>query len=96
MEYPNLLPRFLKYVKVNVSYDKILNLAIISRNLTSYKIKQFEFPVEKFREDGTLEKTSQYIIKWNEKENIKLFTKAYDIYDKNRKNWFCFFIYHIL
>ena len=52
--------------------DKILDLAVISRNLTNYKIKQFEFPVEKFREDGTLEKTSQYIIKWNEKENIKL------------------------
>ena len=71
-KYPQLINILLKYVKVNVSYDKILDLAIISRNLTSYKIKQFEFPVEKFREDGTLEKTSQYIIKWNEKENIKL------------------------
>ncbi|WP_455538228.1 LCP family protein [Terrisporobacter sp.] len=70
--YPELIRILLKYVKVNISFDKILNLAIISRNLTNYEMKQFQFPVDEFREDGTLKRNSQYVIKWNKNENLKL------------------------
>ena len=71
-KYPKLISILLKYVKVNISYDKILELSIISRNLTSYKIKQLEFPVDNFREDGTLKNNCQYIIVWKKEENIRL------------------------
>ena len=71
-KYPKLISILLKYVKVNISYDKILELSIISKNLTSYKIKQLEFPVDNFREDGTLKNNSQYIIVWKKEENIRL------------------------
>ena len=70
-KYPELIGTLLKHVDVNVSTDKILDLAIISRKLTSYEIKQLEFPTENYREDGTLKSNSQYIIKWRKKESIK-------------------------
>lgn len=71
-KYSELIRIILKYVKVSVSPEKILDLAIISRYLTSYEIKQLEFPIDKFREDGRLKSNSQYVIKWNREENIKL------------------------
>ncbi len=71
-KYPELIKVLLKYVKVNISPDKILDLAIISRDLTDYKIKQLEFPINEYREDGRLESNSQYVIKWKKEENIKL------------------------
>lgn len=71
-KYSELIRIILKYVKVSVSPEKILDLAIISRHLTSYEIKQLEFPIDKFREDGRLKSNSQYVIKWNREENIKL------------------------
>lgn len=71
-KYPELVKILLKYVKVNISPDKILDLAIISRDLTNYKIKQLEFPVNEYRQDGRLKHNSQYIIKWKKEENIKL------------------------
>ena len=71
-KYSELIRIILKYVKVSVSPEKILDLAIISRHLTSYEIKQLEFPIDKFREDGRLKSNSQYVIKWNREANIKL------------------------
>ena len=71
-KYPQLIKVLLKYVKVNISPDKILDLAIISRDLTNYKIKQLEFPSNEHREDCILKRNSQYVIKWEKEENIKL------------------------
>lgn len=71
LKYPELIKILLKYVKVNISPDKILDLAIISRNLSDYKIKQLEFPLAEYREDGMLRHNSQYVIKWNKEENLK-------------------------
>lgn len=51
-KYPELIKILLKHVRVNISPDKILDLAIISRDLTNYKIKQLEFPINEYREDG--------------------------------------------
>ena len=72
LKYPELIKILLKHVKVNISPDKILNLAILSRDLTNYKVKQLEFPVNEYREDGRLNHNSQYVIKWEKEENIKL------------------------
>lgn len=71
-KYPYLIKILLRYVDVNISPNKILDLAIISSNLTNYKIKQLQFPVEKYRQDGRLKKNSQYVIKWNKSENLKI------------------------
>lgn len=71
-KYPELIKILLKHVRVNISPDKILDLAIISRDLTNYKIKQLEFPINEYREDGRLECNSQYVIKWRKEENLKL------------------------
>lgn len=71
-KYPQLIKILLKYVSVNISPDKILDLAIISRNLTNYQIKQLEFPVNEYREDGRLKHNSQYVIRWEKEKNIKL------------------------
>lgn len=71
-KYPELIKILLKHVKVNISPDKILDLAIISRDLTNYKIKQLEFPINEYREDGRLKRNSQYVIKWRKEENLKL------------------------
>lgn len=71
-KYPHLIKILLKYVDVNISPNKILDLAIISSNLTNYKIKQLQFPVEKYRQDGRLKKNSQYVIKWDKSENLKI------------------------
>lgn len=72
LKYPELIKILLKHVKVNISPDKILNLAILSRDLTNYKVKQLEFPVNEYREDGRLNHNSQYVIKWEKEENIEL------------------------
>lgn len=71
-KYPELIKILLKHVRVNISPDKILDLAIISRDSTNYKIKQLEFPINEYREDGRLECNSQYVIKWRKEENLKL------------------------
>lgn len=71
-KYPELIKILLKHVRVNISPDKILDLAIISRDLTNYKIKQLEFPINEYREDGILKCNSQYVIKWRKEENLKL------------------------
>lgn len=71
-KYPELIKILLKHVKVNISPDKILDLAMISRDLTNYKIKQLEFPINEYREDGRLKRNSQYVIKWRKEENLKL------------------------
>lgn len=70
-KYPELISTILKYVEVNISVEKIFNLAIISRNLKNYEMEQLEFPLENFREDGRLQVTDQYVIKWDKKENLK-------------------------
>lgn len=72
LKYPELVKILLKHVKVNISTEKILDLALISRSLTNYKIKQLEFPIDEYRYDGRLKRNSQYVIKWEKEENIKL------------------------
>ena len=71
-KYPELIKILLKHVNVNISPNKILDLAMTSRELTMYKIKQLEFPVNEYRKDGRLEENSQYVLKWEKEENIKL------------------------
>lgn len=69
--YPNLINSVASHVDVNMSVSKILKLAVKSRELYNYDIKQLEFPLRQHREEGQIEATSAFIVKWDKVENIK-------------------------
>lgn len=69
--YPNILNSILPYVDINMSISKILKLAIKSKELYSYDIKQLEFPIKEYRTEGQLEESKAFVVKWNKEENIK-------------------------
>lgn len=69
--YPNILNSILPYVDINMSISKILKLAIKSKELYSYDIKQLEFPLREYRTEGQLEESKAFVVKWNKEENIK-------------------------
>lgn len=69
--YPNILNSILPYVDINMSISKILKLAIKSKELYSYDIKQLEFPLRDYRDEGQLEKNKTFVVKWNKEANIE-------------------------
>lgn len=71
-KYPKLVKSVLNYVDVNISFDKIMRLALSSHELASYDIKQLEFPLEDYREEGRLNQDGMYVVKWNVDKNLEV------------------------
>ncbi|MGL5506651.1 MAG: hypothetical protein ACRDB0_01975, partial [Paraclostridium sp.] len=69
--YPNILNSILPSVDINMSISNILKLAIKSKELYSYDIKQLEFPLRDYRDEGQLEKNKTFVVKWNKEANIE-------------------------
>ena len=71
-KYASIVKTLVKYVDINISFSKIMKLALISHELASYDIKQLQFPNEKYREEAKLKENKMFVVKWDKKENIKL------------------------
>lgn len=69
--YPKVIKKILPYVDVNISMSKLINLAITSKEIYKYELKQMEFPLEDYRESGRLAKDNSFVVKWNKTENLK-------------------------
>ena len=74
-KYPHIAKSILKHVRVNMAFNKIIKLAFTSHELASYDIKQLEFPVSEYREDGVKDKNGKYVVKWDKDKNINLLHK---------------------
>lgn len=70
MKYPQLIDTILQYVRVNISIDKILRLACLSKGIYNYEIKQLQFPNYIYRNGCKI--NSQYVIEWQEQENLQI------------------------
>ena len=70
-EYPKVIKKILPYVDVNISMSKLINLAITSKKIYNYELKQMEFPLKDYRESGRLAKDNSFVVKWNKTENLK-------------------------
>lgn len=70
-KYPKLVKSVLNNVDVNISFDKIMRLAFLSHELASYDIRQLEFPLKGYREDGQLSQDGLYVIKWRVDKNLE-------------------------
>lgn len=68
--YPSIVKSLVKHVRVNISIDKIMKLAYIGHDLAKYDIKQMEFPKEEYREEGILQDSGMFVIKWDKEKNI--------------------------
>lgn len=73
--YPQIVKSVLRHVKVNISFNKIMKLAFMAHELGSYEIKQLEFPLEKYREDGRIGENGVYVVKWDKEINIQALHK---------------------
>lgn len=71
-KYPKVIKSVLNHVDVNISIDKIMRLAFSSHELASYDIKQLEFPLENYREEGRLNEDGMYVVKWNIDKNLEV------------------------
>ncbi|MDK2563253.1 LCP family protein [Romboutsia sedimentorum] len=71
-KYPAIVKNVLKHVDVNISLDKITRLAFLSHELASYDMKQLQFPLEKYREEGRINGDGLYVVRWKEDENLKV------------------------
>lgn len=69
--YPKVIKKILPYIDVNISMSKLINLAITSKEIYNYELKQMEFPLEDYRESGRLAKDNSFVVKWNKTENLK-------------------------
>jgi polyisoprenyl-teichoic acid--peptidoglycan teichoic acid transferase len=69
--YPKVIQKILPYVDVNISIPKMIRLAITSKELYNYELKQMEFPVLEYRESARLEKDNSFVVRWNKTENLK-------------------------
>lgn len=78
--YPSIINSVLPYVDINMSISKILKIATKSKELYNYDIKQMEFPLRDYRDEGRLEKNKAFIVKWDKLANIK--GLQYFIYEK--------------
>lgn len=70
--YVPIIKTVLNYVDVNISLDKIMRLAFSVHEMASYDIKQMEFPLEDYREEGRINGDGKYVVKWNVDKNIEL------------------------
>lgn len=69
--YPKVIKEMLPYVDVNISIPKLIKLAVTSKDLYNYELKQMEFPLEEYRESGKLAKDNSFVVKWDKTENLK-------------------------
>ena len=69
--YPQIVKSILRHVKVNIAFNKVMKLALMSHELGSYKIRQLEFPIEKYRQEGRFGESGTYVVKWDQEKNIK-------------------------
>lgn len=69
--YPQIVKSVLRHVKINISMNKVMKLALMSHELGSYEIRQLEFPLEKYREEGRIGEKGAYVVKWDKENNIK-------------------------
>lgn len=71
-KYPQIAKSILRHVKVNIAFNKIIDLAFIAHELASYDIRQLEFPISEYREEGRIGEKGTYVVKWNKNKNIEL------------------------
>lgn len=70
--YIAIIKTVLNHVDVNISLDKIMRLAFSAHEMASYDIKQMEFPLEDYREEGRINGDGTYVVKWNIDKNIEV------------------------
>lgn len=68
--YPKIVKSLVRHIDVNISFGKIMKLALISHELASYEIKQLEFPNEKYRKEGLV--NGSFVVEWDKEKNIEL------------------------
>ena len=78
--YPSIINSILPYVDINMSIPKMIELAIKSKKLYNYDIKQLEFPLKDYRYEAKLAKNNSFVVKWDKVENIN--ELQYFIYEK--------------
>ena len=71
-KYPQIAKSILRHIKVNIAFNKIIDLAFIAHELASYDISQLEFPISEYREEGRIGEKGTYVVKWNKNKNIEL------------------------
>ena len=71
-KYPQIAKSILRHIKVNIAFNKIIDLAYIAHELASYDISQLEFPISEYREEGRIGEKGTYVVKWDKNKNIEL------------------------
>ena len=71
-KYPQIAKSILRHIKVNITFNKIIDLAFIAHELASYDISQLEFPISEYREEGRIGEKGTYVVKWDKNKNIEL------------------------
>lgn len=71
-KYPQIAKSILRHVKVNIPFNKIIDLAFTAHQLSNYDISQLEFPASKYREEGRIGEKGAYVVKWDKNKNIEL------------------------
>lgn len=71
-KYPQIAKSILRHIKVNIAFNKIIDLASIAHELASYDISQLEFPISEYREEGRIGEKGTYVVKWDKNKNIEL------------------------
>lgn len=71
-KYPQIAKCILRHIKVNIAFNKIIDLAFIAHELASYDISQLEFPISEYREEGRIGEKGTYVVKWDKNKNIEL------------------------
>lgn len=71
-KYLQIAKSILRHIKVNIAFNKIIDLAFIAHELASYDISQLEFPISEYREEGRICEKGTYVVKWDKNKNIEL------------------------
>lgn len=71
-KYLQIAKSILRHIKVNIAFNKIIDLAFIAHELASYDISQLEFPISEYREEGRIGERGTYVVKWDKNKNIEL------------------------
>ena len=85
-KYLQIAKSILRHIKVNIAFNKIIDLAFIAHELASYDISQLEFPISEYREEGRIGEKGTYVVKWDKNKNIELlhqFIMAISGYNQN-------------
>ena len=77
-KYPQIAKSILRHIKVNIAFNKIIDLAFIAHELASYDISQLEFPISEYREEGRIGEKGTYVVKWDKNKNIELLHQFID------------------